>query len=115
MHDIHCAICNTYYPNGNTKTQKTYDVNATTPCIQSDVTNYENGNKKVELRYQTNVYPSYLYSKDTYYENGKEEWHIYYSAAGVETTKTYTTYYDNKNKKTYTLLVPVENRHSVTG
>ena len=92
----------TYYPNGNTKTQKTYDVNATTPCIQSDVTNYENGNKKVELRYQTNVYPSYLYSKDTYYENGKEEWHIYYSAAGVETTKTYTTYYDNKNKKTYT-------------
>ena len=61
---------------------------------------YPNGKNKRYLLYNINITPSYLSNTTTYYENGKEEYRISYSANGVETSKTYYTYYSNGNKKT---------------
>ena len=90
-----------YYPSGKTKIQRTYKTNSIPYQLQSEITYYETGITKESKSYKVDVYPSYLYYKNTYYENGKEEYSIGYSSDGIETSKSYYTYYDSGNKKTY--------------
>lgn len=86
-----------YDSDGNKNYQKFYqDGN-----LYNEIYYYTNGTTKIQNTYKTDVSPSYLYSKRTYYENGKDEYSINYSSEGTETSKSYYTYYDNGNKKTY--------------
>jgi len=86
-----------YDSDGNKNYQKFYqDGN-----LYNEIYYYTNGTTKIQNTYKTDVSPSYLYSKRTYYENGKDEYSIGYSSDGTETSKSYYTYYDSGNKKTY--------------
>ena len=62
---------------------------------------YPNGQNKIYKVYNINTNPSYIQQKTTYYENGKIEYQITYSGNNSESSKQYYTYYDSGNKKSY--------------